>query len=106
MNDNTIPITNDYLKNFGIKSSKIIVQDLDNKHDIFLEKISNPLDTKKPDLIKIAEDIQYVHLYGISPDNMILYIGIIDRCILYIADYVFYKQEEEKGELNLYISIN
>ena len=99
-------ITADYIQEHGIYTSNIIVQEKvpGEGHKVFLEKLE-PKEKEPP--LKIAENINFVHLYGVRPTNDILPIGIIERGVIYITNYVFYQIDEREGrrDLKLYIVI-
>jgi hypothetical protein len=94
-------ITTDYIQKHGTLTSNIIVQENvpGEGHKIFLE-----LETKEPPL-KIAENISYVHLYGVRTTNELLPICIIERGVIYVTTHVFYQVYETEGQrdLKLYI---
>lgn len=100
-------ITADYIQEHGIYTSNIIVQEKwpPEGHKVFLEKLEHK-EGETP--LKIAENISYVHLYGVRPvTNDILPIGIIERGVLYVTGHVFYQIHEKEGrrDLKLYIVI-
>lgn len=102
-------ITTDYIRKHGIDTSNIIVHEKvpEEGHKIFLDKFYAK---KGEPPIKIAENISYVHLYGVHPSipkDDILPIAIIDRGVIYVTTHVFYQIEEKEGrkDLKLYISI-
>lgn len=106
---NMIPdkeITTDYIQKHGIYTSNIIVQEKipDEGQNVFIEKFG--VIDKEP-ILKIAGNIDFVHLYGVRPTNEILPIGIIDRGVMYITNYVFHQIDEREGrrDLKLYIPI-
>lgn len=100
-------ITIDYIQKHGIYTSNIIVQEKvpGEGHKVFLEKLE-PKEKEHP-IIKIAENINFVHLYGVRPTDDILPIGVIERGVIYITNYVFYQVEEKEGrkDLKLYMPI-
>lgn len=110
MSDNMIPdkeITADYIQEHGTYTSNIIVQEKvpGEGHKVFLEKLE-PKEGETP--LKIAENISFVHLYGVRPaTNDILPICVIERGIFYVTGYVFYQIHEREGrrDLKLYIVI-
>jgi hypothetical protein len=110
MSDNMIPdkeITTDYIQEHGIYTSNIIVQEKvpGEGHKVFIEKLE-PEEGEPP--LKIAENISYVHLYGVRPaTNDILPILLIERGIFYVTGYVFYQihERESRRDLKLYIVI-
>lgn len=109
MGDSMIPdkeITADYIQEHGIYTSNIIVQERvpGEGHKVFLEKLEAK--EREPPL-KIAENISYVHLYGVRPTNDILPICIIERGVIYVTSHVFYQVHEREGrrDLKLYIVI-
>ncbi len=100
-------ITTDYIQEHGIYTSNIIVQEKwpPEGHKVFLEKLE-PKEGETP--LKIAENINFVHLYGVRPvTNDILPIAVIERGVLYVTSHVFYQIREKEGgrDLKLYIVI-
>lgn len=99
-------ITVDYIQKHGIYTSNIIVQEKvpGEGHKVFLEKLE--VKEREPPL-KIAENISYVHLYGVRPTNDILPIGIIERGVIYVTNHVFHQIVESEGgrDLKLYMPI-
>lgn len=74
-------------------------------HKVFLEKLEVK---EKESPLKIAENISYVHLYGVrSSTNDILPICLIERGVFYVTGYVFYQIHTREGrrDLKLYIII-
>lgn len=100
-------ITSDYIQEHGIYTSNIIVQEKvpGEGHKVFLEKLE-PKEKEPP--LKIAENISFVHLYGVRPaTNDILPICIIERGVIYVTNYIFYQIHEKEGsrDLKLYMTI-
>lgn len=100
-------LTTDYIQKHGIYASNIIVQEKvpGEGHKVFIEK----LETKeKEPPVKIADNINFVHFYGVrASTNDILPIGIIERGVIYITNYIFHQIDEREGrrDLKLYIPI-
>ena len=97
-------ITYNYIITHGIRVSNIIVQEEvpGEGHKVFLERLEP---TEK---IKIADNVNYVHLYGVRvTTNDILPICIIERGVIYITNYIFHQIVEREGgrDLKLYIPI-
>jgi hypothetical protein len=113
MTPNIIPnkeITADYIQEYGIYTSNIIVQEKTpgEGHKVFLERLERKEREEREPPIKIAENISYVHLYGArAVTNDILPICIIERGVLYVTSYVFYQidESEDRRDLKLYIVI-
>lgn len=106
----TEEITIDYIQKHGVLTSNIIVQEKvpGEGHKVFLDELEPKIKGEPP--IKIAENISYVHLYGVHPSmtkDDILPIGMIERGVIYVTTYVFYQIDEKEGrrDLKLYISI-
>lgn len=99
-------ITVDYIQKHGIYTSNIIVQERipGEGHKVFLEKLE-PKERGPP--LKIADNISFVHLYGVRPSNDILPIGVIERGVIYVTNYVFHQIHEREGrrDLKLYMPI-
>ena len=107
--DNMIPnteITPNYIQEHGIYTSNIIVQEKvpGEGREVFLAKLEAKVEEPP---IKIAENINFVHLYGVRPTtNDILPIGIMERGVLYVTNYVFYQiDERDRRDLKLYMTI-
>lgn len=99
-------LTVEYIQEHGIYASNIIVQEKipDEGHKVFLEKFGT-IERETP--LKIAGNVDYVHLYGVRTTNDILPIGIIERGVIYVINYVFHQIDESEGrrDLKLYIPI-
>jgi len=99
-------ITVEYIQKHGIYTSNIIVQEKvpGEGHKVFLEKLEF---IEKESPLKIAENIDYVHLYGVRYTNDILPIGIIERGVIYVTNHVFHQIHEIEGrrDLKLYMPI-
>ena len=106
----TKEITTDYIQKHGILTSNIIVQEKvpGEGHKVFIEKLEPEIKGEPP--IKIAENISFVHLYGVHPSmttDDILPICVIERGVIYVTAHVFYQIDEKEGrrDLKLYIPI-
>ena len=102
----TKEITIDYIQKHGILTSNIIVQEKvpGEGHKIYLEKLEH----EPP--IKIADNINFIHLYGVHPSmtkDDILPICVIERGVIYVTTHIFYQidEKEERRDLKLYIPI-
>ena len=83
----TKEITIDYIQKYGILTSNIIVQEKvpGEGHNVFLEKLE-PEKGETP--VKIAENISFIHLYGVHSSmtkDDILPICVIERGVIYVT---------------------
>jgi|SRR3972149_11041698 len=92
--------TIDYLKEHGTMATSIIIEKKNFLVDVYIEDEQN---NKK----RIAQDVDFVNIEGITKDNDVYHITMISEGEIYIADDILYKEsiEEQFKTLTLLIPI-
>lgn len=82
--------TTAFLQTHGTEVTSIIIDKKDNELiDVFVED-------SKESKMKIAQNVDFVDIEGLTKDNDVYYVMMIENGELHIADYVLYKESVEQ----------